>query len=60
MMPLKQKIAQLEALHLQVEHAKQEEEQKGHEWQVAEQQARETELKMELEILRLEEEEKRR
>lgn len=58
MMPLKQKIAQLEALHL--ERAKQEEEQKGHEWQVAEQQARETELEMELEILQLEEEEKRR
>ena len=58
MTPLEEKLAQLERLRL--ECARQEEEHKAREWLEAEQRAREQELEMVLEVLRLEEEEQKR
>ena len=57
MMPLKEKITQLE--QMRAERAKQEE-RKAREWQEAVQRERERELELELEVLRLEEEEEKK
>ena len=58
MTPLEEKLTQLERLRL--ERAIQEEERKAREWLEAEQRVWEQELEIELEVLRLEEEEEQK